>query len=493
MKKATILLLAVLACRSALIAQTDTGFVTLNKNETITGVKTFSPTLTGNGASVFIVPRFTTTANGNQLYGLDIANPVVSNPGGYTGISAMVARLRGSILVEGTADISTVRTNNIMRGGDVAFTITKAGSANVANQLIFKQTIGATATSSLVNSTIFLDTIHFSANTTAEGYSHVRLTPALIQTGYSGITRGLYITPVLTDVTNFRAVETDVSSGNGYQLYAGGTGRNYFKGTTSVDSTWSFSSDIQVANQVFCTNARSNAWTYRFGNAGMSVLKPTAVTVGPDIFKIITASNVNVNNTIRAATSLIDSVTMITNTGTSGLSMLNVQSYIKQTGYSGPSRGVYVNPVLVDVTDFRAIQTNVSSGNGFQLYAGGTAPSYFAGNVGIGTANPQSLLAVNGTITTQRITVTKTGWADYVFDSAYQLTPLRQVEKYIQQNKHLPDVPSAATVEKTGVDVGDTQALLLKKIEELTLYIIEQNKEVQELKQQMKELQEKVK
>jgi hypothetical protein len=106
------------------------------------------------------------------------------------------------------------------------------------------------------------------------------------------------------------------------------------------------------------------------------------------------------------------------------------------------------------------------------------------GNVGIGTANPTEKLSVNGNIKAQKLIVTQNGWADYVFDSSYQLRPLSLVEQFIKEHKHLPEVPTNNEVEKNGIDVGETQALLLKKVEELTLYIIEQNKQMTELKKE---------
>jgi len=104
------------------------------------------------------------------------------------------------------------------------------------------------------------------------------------------------------------------------------------------------------------------------------------------------------------------------------------------------------------------------------------------GNVGIGTLTPQSALAVNGTITAKEVVVTLTGWADHVFNDDYKLMSLNELEKSIKIDKHLPGIPSADEVKKNGVSIGDMQAKLLQKVEELTLHVIEQNKKLENLK-----------
>ncbi len=107
------------------------------------------------------------------------------------------------------------------------------------------------------------------------------------------------------------------------------------------------------------------------------------------------------------------------------------------------------------------------------------------GNIGINTSAPDPAykLSVNGTVRAKEIKV-DAGWSDYVFFDNYTLRPLKEVERFIIKNKHLPDVPSATEVEKKGINVGQADALLLRKIEELTLYLIEKDKEIKKLKAQ---------
>ena len=120
------------------------------------------------------------------------------------------------------------------------------------------------------------------------------------------------------------------------------------------------------------------------------------------------------------------------------------------------------------------------------------------GKVGIGTTTPNEKLEVSGNarilgdIYSQRVKVsTDAGnWPDYVFESDYQLRPLSQVEAFVNANKHLPEVPSAKTVEAEGQNLGEIQATLLKKVEELTLYLIEQDKKQLCLEERLKKLEE---
>jgi hypothetical protein len=105
------------------------------------------------------------------------------------------------------------------------------------------------------------------------------------------------------------------------------------------------------------------------------------------------------------------------------------------------------------------------------------------GSVGIGTTDPGSFkLAVNGKTWSTEVQVAVTRPPDYVFEPTYDLKPLSEIETYIKENKHLPEVPSAKEMEKNGVQLGEMNMLLLKKVEELTLYVIEHQKQITDLK-----------
>ncbi len=120
------------------------------------------------------------------------------------------------------------------------------------------------------------------------------------------------------------------------------------------------------------------------------------------------------------------------------------------------------------------------------------------GSVMIGTWNPGSYkLAVTGRIAaTGEIRVFTDGtttFPDYVFDPSYRLPTLEETEKYVKENHHLPEVPSAAEIEKEGMSLNGMNVILLKKVEELTLHLIEIKKENTELKTRIDKLEKKTK
>ncbi|MEQ9310674.1 MAG: hypothetical protein RLN90_14555 [Balneolaceae bacterium] len=114
------------------------------------------------------------------------------------------------------------------------------------------------------------------------------------------------------------------------------------------------------------------------------------------------------------------------------------------------------------------------------------------GNVGIGTASTGShRLAVEGSIGAREIKVEASGWSDFVFENDYDLRTLEEVEEHIKEKGHLPEIPSQAEVTENGINLGEMDAKLLQKIEELTLYLIEQNKKIEELTEKVQSLENK--
>lgn len=116
-----------------------------------------------------------------------------------------------------------------------------------------------------------------------------------------------------------------------------------------------------------------------------------------------------------------------------------------------------------------------------------------SGNVGIGTDTPKEKLSVNGNIRAQQVKVEVANWPDYVFDPNYKMRSLEETERFIKQHGHLPEVPKATEVEKDGISLGEMNKILLKKIEELTLNVIENKKRAKIMQERLECLERIIK
>jgi hypothetical protein len=160
------------------------------------------------------------------------------------------------------------------------------------------------------------------------------------------------------------------------------------------------------------------------------------------------------------------------------------------SGDAGNTGGMFVDGAMTQfVGQYNTTTMGLFNGGGWRMLVDNT------GNVGIG-AVPDSKLSVKGVVHAQEVKVDLTGAVappDYVFNEDYKLPSLETVKAYINKNHHLPEVPSAKEMEANGIMVGEMNLLLLKKIEEMTLYMIEMKEQNETLRQELDEIKKLIK
>jgi hypothetical protein len=207
-------------------------------------------------------------------------------------------------------------------------------------------------------------------------------------------------------------------------------------------------------------------WIFRQFNTGPSTALELYDPTGLKNFLINTTGYVGIGTT-----SPVSKLTILTPNNSTGFTHMSDQGIVLATSVGGISATI-----------------GTSSNHTFRLIANSQAVINITpvGNVGIGTTNPTYKLSVLGNIRCTEAVV-ETGWADFVFDDDYRLPSLNEVEKFIDYNNHLPNIPTASEIQKNGLRLGEIQTKMMAKIEELTLYLIEANKRIINLEKAIEE------
>jgi hypothetical protein len=272
-----------------------------------------------------------------------------------------------------------------------------------------------------------------------------------------------------------------------FGLYQNGTERAVFAiaGATNDIFTGTSAGDLAIRSTTGLLHIGSNngssapaASFLQNGNVGIGTTAPSTKFHTNGTLRFQGLSNNNV----------LDRLLVTDANG--NVSYRDVSSVAGSAGWSYEGNTVSALKKLgtVDPFDLPIITNNVERmrvlSDGTVIVGATTRPSL----AGTGT-----LLAVNGQVFAAKVKVAvQGGWADYVFDDNYKLRPIKELESFIQRYHHLPEVPTTADVSREGVDVGDTQVLLLKKVEELTLYLIEQNKRIDAQQREIEGLKKQI-
>jgi hypothetical protein len=238
-------------------------------------------------------------------------------------------------------------------------------------------------------------------------------------------------------------------------VHSGGTGAALFSSDRTDGSVWGFYGQNSVA-RIWNSGTGDLLYFNKSGYLGLGTGGPLA----------------KLHSTVGAASTGKIAALIYGSTGTG--------TFTDEVGHSHALATFVVGSNWFSNSNGSLVNVYSAAGDGLLFVGAG-------GNVGVGTTNPQSRLSVHGTIQAKEVIV-NTGWSDYVFTPSYHPPSLESTADYIRAHHHLPGMPTAKEVKEKGVSVGDVEAKLLAKVEELTLQMIELNENVKELKASNTEL-----
>ncbi|MBO9571976.1 MAG: hypothetical protein J7497_07170 [Chitinophagaceae bacterium] len=299
------------------------------------------------------------------------------------------------------------------------------------------------------------------------------------------------------NTTPVMSVEDDYTQGFAQMAFKG-TGQIFHVGVGNASAPALYANNFFIVDAavgkprlVIDNTGTVAVGTNSFNGGGKLTIYPTAAdNSGLQLLRLTSTSGVSTANGKVLTVDASGNVILVNDgIGTSGWSATGNAGTNPSTNYIGTTDGVDMAFRTNNLERFRLLSngnfrigSGTDKGKTFQVYGTG----YFSNSIGIGTDSINDsnykLFVATG-IRTRKVKVDVSAWPDYVFNKNYFLPSLSEVEKFIDINNHLPGVASADQVEKEGLNLGDNQGVLLKKIEELTLYAIDHNKELQKMQE----------
>jgi Head domain of trimeric autotransporter adhesin len=531
-------------------ATTNTGVLIGNGTASTTSVATTTASLylrrnaANNGYEFGALPAGTGGTLGGEVTGAQTATVV--------GNAAVISK----VLTGYTSTAGTVAaTDNILQaigklnGNDALKVVANAGITAATNTKITYDSKGLVIAGTSLASA---DIPNNAANTTGNAATATTATNIAggvagnipYQTGAGATamipvgTSGYVLTSSGAGAPSWTAIPTATTTAWGLLGNAGTTTAN-FVGTTDAKPLYIRVNNDTVAKFGTLYNVSMGQGTIASGNFSIAMGKWTTASgiYSTAIGKNSTASGGNSTAMGGSTASGLVSIAMGESTIASGYASTAMGNYTIASGLASTTMGTSTkaksdNSLVIGLNNDTTTTTGrlFEIGNGTNAVRSNAVTVLTNGNVGIGTITPTAklevkdgniltnqniyassatsrvligdmtglntgthALAVNGTVLFTKATVRLTGtWPDYVFEPTNKLPTLSQVEAYITKHKHLEGVPSAAEVKEKGIDLGDNQTILLKKVEELTLYMIELNKKVEVLAKENEELKKKV-
>jgi trimeric autotransporter adhesin len=452
-------------------------------------------------------------AQSNTFYGASAGNKTTTGSensafGNYTGL-AMTNAIRNTLMGYFSGYSLTSGGFNTMIGANSGSFITTGGF----NTFVGTYT-GFQTSSSMSNNTFIGGATGFNLSgnentivgSIAGRYNDATFTNTLLSG--NGLTFLGFKTTASENLTNATAIgyQARVTANN--SLVLGNSLVNVGIGTTApttkleVNSATAGVSGIKLTQLTSSsTAAAANGKALSVDASGNVILVTAGSGTGGDNLgnhTATTALNMNSQNIVSVNSLGIGTASPSAKLEVNSGTIANAGLKFTQLNASSPTAAANGKALTVDASG-NVILVPASTGSGTSYWTLNTANNNITnsntGCVVIGstiTSFPTGYkLFVEGGIMTERVKVAvknTANWADYVFATNYRLRPLSEVAQHIQQYKHLPDVPSAQEVVNSGLDLAENQAKLLQKIEELTLYVIEQDKQIKHLQKQVKGL-----